>query len=137
MQVISKTGKRLGKSMIIQGKRQNLTICRQIYRLEPDAPWPPTRVAALTPEQPEASKDARKSGRKGRKAAATCAAGASTSAVTLGVEGGTQVFCEELQASKGNTFDFAAVGEPVRKVGRYGAIQILKYFPRNFLNENL
>lgn len=124
--------KRLGKAVTVHGKRCSMTICRQLYRLQAESPWPPVfahNPAAAGPSgAPE--KPPNKKGKKGNKAAAAAAkavAGPSNGKLASQdefcpvVEGGTLLLTKEVVASKTGVFEMEALTDLVKEAGRYGA----------------
>jgi hypothetical protein len=125
MQVKNSAHKKLGKAVTMHGKRCPLAICRQLFRLQPGAAWPPS-FSNLTPAPGAAEKGAQKKGKKGKKGAAKAVpAGsklASQDEFSAVVEGGKLLMHEEVVASKTGTFDMEALGECVLEAGRYGTL---------------
>lgn len=93
MQAVNANGKRVNKTVTVLGKKQPLSLCRMIFKLAPDAPWPPPghqlltdatsdalgSPAAQAPPVKSAPAQGAQKGKgkrsKGRKAAATSATG--------------------------------------------------------------
>lgn len=114
-------GKRINKVVTIGGKKQHLTLCRLVFRLEAHAAWPPpvdTLLAGAPP--PAASKGGRK-GKKGKQAAPDSSAAAAIAPSEIAVPGARKVLSEDVQAVKGGVFELEAVREALSESGRYGA----------------
>lgn len=124
-QVKNSAHKKLGKAVTLHGKRCSMAICRQLFRLEPDAPWPPS-FSQLAGGAGPSEKPTQKKGKKGKKGAAKAAPAASKLAsqddFSAVVEGGKLLLSEEVVASKTGSFDMEALSDCVREAGRYGAL---------------
>ena len=116
-------GKRLNKVVTIGGRKQQLTLCRLVFRLDPDTAWPPPVDTLLMSGAPSASTS--KGGRKGKKAKQGSANGAATAAPVppseIAIDGARKVLSEEIQVVKGGVFELEAVREALSESGRYGA----------------
>ena len=99
MQVENAEDKRIAKAVTLGGKRQQLLIKRLIFRLEPDAAWPPAQdlicshgskdgEAASTSNGPAGKGSKGKKGKKGAKKAGAPAAADPLADRALDADGG-------------------------------------------------
>ena len=129
---MNQQGKRVLKAVTVAGKRQQLSLVRLIFQLEPGAEWPPPpdallgSAAAAENAPPKPRKGAKKGKKGGASGAAAAAAAGAVSDVS--VSGGRKVLSEELQATKGGLFEVEAVREPISQSGRYGAPRLAHTF---------
>jgi hypothetical protein len=114
--VLNAYGKRISRAVTVGGKRQQLTLCRLIFKLDKGSPWPPPLDLLHAGPPPAAMPKGKKGGKK-RGAAAPEA----TAVSDMLVVGGRKVLSEEVQVTKGSLFELEAVREPLAQSGRYGA----------------
>lgn len=124
--MVNAHGKRISRAVTVGGKRQQLTLCRLIFKLDEGSPWPPPQDMLHAGPAPAAAPKGKKGAKKVKKWGAAAPTVPEATAVSdVSVAGGRKVLSEEVQVTKGSVFELEAVREPLAQSGRYGAPRCL------------
>jgi hypothetical protein len=121
MQVHNSAGKRISKAVTIAGKKQRLTLCRMVFKLDKGTQWPPSCDSLMLGTSTGAA-PARKKGSKRSKSAGPPQTRQQACGGEVVVAGAKKVLSEEVQSGKGGIFALEALREPLSDSGRYGKL---------------
>jgi hypothetical protein len=122
VQVHNSSGKRINKAVTIAGKKQLLSLCRLVFKLDRGTQWPPPLDTLLPESNIAAAPAAKKNNKKKQKRSGPSQVRQAACSGDILVAGAKKVLSEEVQSVRGGIFDLEAVREPLSETGRYGKL---------------